>query len=161
MAISILTGILFGLAPALQGSASSLTAVLNEGGRSGTAGRAGRRMRNALVVTEVALAMIVLIGAGLLIRSFVRLRSVDPGFQPAGVLTARVPLSGGRNNARERRVVFLEQLTARVATLPGVRAVAAVNGLPLTTLGAGSTPSRWRGAPRPARGSVPWHSGAR
>ena len=59
-------------------------------------------MRNALVVTEVALAVMVLIGAGLLIRSFVRLRSVDPGFQPAGVLTVRVPLGGGRNAVRGR-----------------------------------------------------------
>jgi putative ABC transport system permease protein len=95
-------------------------------------------MRNALVVSEMALAVIVLIAAGLLIRSFVRLRSVDPGFQPAGVLTARVPLAGGRNSAPARRLAFFQQLTARVATLPGVRAVGAVNGVPLDGLGLGS-----------------------
>ena len=80
LAVSLATGILFGLAPALQGSGSSLSAALNEGGRGGTAGRAGRRLRNVLVVTEVALAVVVLIGAGLLMRSFVRLRAVDPAF---------------------------------------------------------------------------------
>jgi putative ABC transport system permease protein len=138
LGVSILTGILFGTAPALRDSGASLSATLNEGGRGGTAGRSGRAMRNALVVSEMALAVIVLIAAGLLIRSFVRLRSVDPGFQPAGVLTARVPLAGGRNSAPARRLAFFQQLTARVATLPGVRAVGAVNGVPLDGLGLGS-----------------------
>jgi putative ABC transport system permease protein len=148
LGISILTGVLFGLAPALRDSGAILTGALNDGGRGGTTGRSGRRLRNGLVVAEVALAVIVLIGAGLLIRSFVRLRSVNPGFQAAGVLTARVPLGGGRNNTPERRVAFLEQLTARVAALPGVRAAAAVNGLPLTGFGVGS-PFAVGGRPAP------------
>ncbi|MCU1232873.1 MAG: hypothetical protein JWP63_840, partial [Candidatus Solibacter sp.] len=79
LGVSIVTGMLFGIVPALRNSAASLSATLNEGGRGGTAGRSGRMTRNALVVTEVALATIVLIGAGLLIRSFVQLRSVNPG----------------------------------------------------------------------------------
>jgi putative ABC transport system permease protein len=139
LCVSMATGILCGVAPALESSSANLSQALNEGGRSGTAGRAGRTVRSALVVVEVALAVLVLIGAGLLIRSFVRLRSVDPGFQPSGILTLRVPLSGGRNNAAERRVAFFQQVLDRVATLPGVRAVGAVNGLPLTGLGVGST----------------------
>ena len=139
LGVSLATGILFGLAPAMQGSGRSLSTALNEGGRGGTAGRAGRRVRNALAITEVALAVVVLIGAGLLIRSFIRLRAVDPGFQPARVLTVRVPLAGGRNAAGERRVAFFKQMTDRIATLPGVRAVGAVNILPLTGLGVGAT----------------------
>lgn len=139
LCVSMATGILCGVAPALESSKANVNQALTEGGRSGTTGRAGRTMRSALVVVEVATAVLVLIGAGLLIRSFVRLRSVDTGFQPSGVLTLRVPLSGGRNNAAERRVAFFQQVVDRVAALPGVRAVGAVNGLPLTGLGVGST----------------------
>ena len=139
LAVSMATGILFGLAPAMQAAGSTLSLTLNEGGRGGTAGRGGRRVRNALVVAELALAVVVLIGAGLLMRSFTRLRSVDPGFQPAGLLTVRVPLAGGRNAAPDRRIAFFRQVTGRIATLPGVRAVGAVNALPLTGLGMGAT----------------------
>src|ERR1022692_4748984 len=106
LAVSLATGILFGIVPALQGARTSLSVALNEGGRGGSAGRAGRRIRNALVSTEVALAVVVLIAAGLLMRSFIRLRGVDPGFRPAGVLTVRVPLAGGRNSATDRRIAF-------------------------------------------------------
>src|ERR1035438_9129172 len=135
LAVSMATGILFGLAPAMQAAGSTLSLTLNEGGRGGTAGRGGRRVRNALVVAELALAVVVLIAAGLLMRSFTRLRGVDPGFQPAGLLTVRVPLAGGRNAAPDRRIAFFRQVTGRIATLPGVRAVGAVNALPLTGLG--------------------------
>jgi len=138
LGVTLATGVLFGLAPAMRGSGTTLSVALNEGGRGGTAGRAGRRLRNTLVMAEVALAVVVLIGAGLLMRSFIRLRSVDPGFQPAGVLTFRVPLAGGRNAALDRRVAFFRQVSDRIATLPGVRAVGAVNDLPLTGLGVGS-----------------------
>jgi putative ABC transport system permease protein len=138
LGVSVATGILFGIAPATQSSGADLNAALTEVGRGGTTGRSGRMVRNALVAAEVALAVVVLISAGLLIRSFVRLRSTDPGFQPSGLLTLRVPLAGGRNAAPERRVVFFQQVAERVAALPGVRGVGAVNGLPLTGLGVGS-----------------------
>jgi putative ABC transport system permease protein len=95
-------------------------------------------VRNTLVVAEVALAVLVLIGAGLLIRSFVRLRSADPGFRPSGLLTLRLPLAGGRNAATDRRIAFFQQVADRLAALPGVRAVGGVSGLPLTGLGGGS-----------------------
>ena len=138
LGVSAATGVLFGIAPAMQGSGANLNVALREGGRGGTTSRSGRKVRNALVAVELALAVVVLIGAGLLIRSFVRLRSADPGFQPAGLLTLRLPLAGGRNASPDRRVAFFQQVTDRVATLPGVRAVGAVNGLPLTGLGVGS-----------------------
>ena len=87
-----------------------------------------------LVVSEVALAVVVLIGAGLLIRSFIRLRTADAGFQPSGVLTFRLSLAGTRNAAIERRAAFLQQVVDRIRTLPGVRSVGAVSTLPLTGL---------------------------
>ena len=139
LGVSLATGILFGIAPAIQGSGANLNATLRESSRGGTTGRSGRMVRNVLVVAEVALAVLVLIGAELLIRSFVRLRSADPGFRPSGLLTLRVPLAGGRNVAPDRRIAFFQQVADRVATLPGVGAVGAVNGLPLTGLGGGST----------------------
>jgi putative ABC transport system permease protein len=139
LGVSLATGILFGIAPAIHISGANLNAALTEVGRGGTTGRSGRMVRNVLVVAEVALAVVVLIGAGLLMRSFVGLRSADPGFQPAGLLTLRVPLAGGRNAAPDRRIAFFQQVADRVAALPGVRAVGAVNGLPLTGLGGGST----------------------
>jgi len=139
MGISVLTAILFGALPALQVSGAHLSTALKEGGRGGTTGRGGRVLRNALVAGEVALAVVVLIGAGLLIRSFIRLRAIDPGFKPAGLLTVRLPLSAGRNNAQERRAAFVQQLSERVAGLPGVEAVGAADGLPLTGLLAGLT----------------------
>ena len=139
LAVSLMTGVLFGAIPAWAASGSNLNAALNEGGRGGTTGRGGRRARNALVVVEVAMAVVVLIGAGLLIRSFMRLRALNPGFQAAGLLTMRVPLAGGRAAATERGAAFFQQLSDRVSGLPSVRAVGAVNGLPLTGLGVGTT----------------------
>jgi putative ABC transport system permease protein len=139
LAVSAVTGVLFGLAPALQVSAANPHAALIEGGRGSTATRSSRLLRNGLVVSEIALALLVLIGAGLLMRSFVRLRAVDPGFQPSHLLTLRLPISGVRNASPERRVAFLNQLSRRIAALPGVRSIGAVNSLPLTGLGVGST----------------------
>jgi putative ABC transport system permease protein len=155
LGVSILTGILFGIAPALRDAGASLNVTLSEGGRTGTPGRSNRTMRNALVVAEMALAVMVLIAAGLLIRSFVRLRGVSPGFQPAGLLTARVPLAGGRNSASDRRIAFFRQLIERAAALPGVRAAGAVNGVPLSGLGVGST-FAVDGRPAPGPEQRPW-----
>jgi putative ABC transport system permease protein len=138
LALSVLTGIVFGIVPALQGSRGNVSAALMEGGRSGTTGRSARWLRSGLVVAEIALALVLLIGAGLLISGFERLRAVDPGFRPANLLTMRVPLGGGRNNAIERRVAFFQQLTDKIATLPGVLSVGAVSALPLTGFGNGS-----------------------
>ena len=137
--ISVVTGVLFGLAPAIQASDEDLGVTLMEGGRGRTATRSGRLLRNSLVVAEVALAVLVLIGAGLLIRSFARLRSVDLGFRPSGLLTLRLPLAGARNASADRRAVFVSQARERVSALPGVGAVAAIDTLPLTDFGSGTT----------------------
>jgi putative ABC transport system permease protein len=91
------------------------------------------------VVLEVALAVVVLIGGGLLMRSFVRLRAADPGFQPQGLLTFRLPLAGGRNGAPGRRAAFLQEVEERIAALAGVRGVGSVNALPLSGMGVGTT----------------------
>ena len=136
--VSVATGVLFGLAPALLGSRTDLLASLREGGRAGTMSRSGRIIRQLLVAAQVALAVVVMIGSGLLIRSFERLREVIPGFPPAGLLTCRLPFAASFDTPA-RRVAFLRDLTARVQSLPGVRAVGSINTLPLTGFGGGSS----------------------
>jgi putative ABC transport system permease protein len=135
--LAFLTGILFGMAPALHISGANLNRALAESGRGGTAGRSGRALRSGLVVLEIALALVMLIGAGLLARSFTRLRAVDPGFEAAHLLTVRLQLAGGNNGAPPRRSAFLRNLLPRLQALPGVRGVGACNGLPLSGLDAG------------------------
>jgi putative ABC transport system permease protein len=139
LAVSLASGMLFGIAPALRSSGPALNAALTEGGRGGAGGRAGRRMRAALASVEVALAVVVLIGAGLLIRSFVRMRQTDPGFDPHGVLTFRLPLAGGRNATPDGAIAFFRQAGEQLAALPGVRSVGMADTLPLTGLGTGYT----------------------
>ena len=139
LASAAVTGLLVGIVPAIQISAGNLNAVLTETGRGGTTSRSGRAVRNLLVVGEVALAVVVLIGAGLLMRSFVHLRAANPGFQPSGLLTARLPLAGGRNAAAPRRVEFIGRLLQQVSALPGVLDAGAVNSLPLSGFGVGSS----------------------
>lgn len=148
VALSFVTGILFGSAPAVQLSDLRLQEDLTEGGRGGTMGGAGRALRSALIVTEVGLALVVLIGAGLLVRSYLRLRAANPGFDSHRVLTFRLPLAGGRNYSKERAVVFFDQLGNQLASIPGVRAVGAINALPLAGL-AGGSPLAVDGRPLP------------
>ncbi|HWC95783.1 MAG TPA: ABC transporter permease [Candidatus Sulfopaludibacter sp.] len=138
LGVSLATGIVFGILPAIHNSTVELSAALGETSRGGTASRTGRKMRSGLVVLEVALAVLVLIGAGLLVRSFSRLRAVNPGFQPRGLLTVRLPLLGGRNGAMERRAPFVGQAIESLAALPGVQSAAAVTSLPLAGLDVGS-----------------------
>jgi len=138
LGLSLLTGLLFGAAPAWLMTGGNLHASLVEGSRGGSAGRSGRWLRSLLVVAEVGLAVVLLIGAGLLIQSFTRLRSTSPGFQPDGLLTFRLPLAGRLAVSRERSVAFLQEAAGRVAALPGVSSAAAINVLPLTGFGSGS-----------------------
>jgi putative ABC transport system permease protein len=128
--VSLLTGILFGLLPALQASKTNLSVTLKEGGRD-AAGLLRRRLRGLLVVGEVALAFVLLIGAGLLIRSFARLTEVDPGFDPRGVLTMDIilPFAKYRDG---RSIAFFQQTLERVRALPGAEAAATVSSLPLS-----------------------------
>jgi putative ABC transport system permease protein len=132
-AIALTTGIIFGVLPAIWGPRVELTDALKEGGRGGTSG--GGRLRKLLVVTEVALSVMLLVGAGLMLRSFSRLRSVNPGFRTDHALTLRVslPVPEGRiSTADENRFMsFFDRALERVGQLPGVTAAGAANMIPL------------------------------
>jgi putative ABC transport system permease protein len=130
LAVSLGTGLLFGLAPAAQATRTALAAVLREGGRGAVGDRGAHFVRRGLVVAEVALALVLLTGAGLLTRSFARLQNVDPGFEPRGVLTFSLALPQARYPSDTQRVAFFDALLPRVAAIPGVRAVGAVSDLP-------------------------------
>ncbi len=132
LAVSAGVGMLFGVAPALRASRLDLTGTLRETGRGAALGRG--RLAGALVVAEAALAVVLLIGAGLLIRSFARLVAVDPGFRPEHLLTFHVPLTGGKYQG-SRRVAFYEELLDRLRALPGVRAAGGADYLPIEGAG--------------------------
>jgi putative ABC transport system permease protein len=143
--VALATGLLFGLAPALQAGRGNLQTVLREGSRGSTA---GGRTRTFLVAAQVALSLVLLIGAGLMVRSFARLQSVDPGFDPAGVLTGRVQLAGERFRASSAATVFFDQLLERIQKVPGVQSAGAINWIPFA--GQGSATSYWiEGRPVP------------
>jgi putative ABC transport system permease protein len=126
LGVSLLTGLLFGLAPALQASRLNLTETLKEGDRGSSGSR--QRLRSVLVVSEVALTLTLLVGAGLLIQSFRRVLQVDPGFKPENLLTMQVSV----NNPDGHQVAaFFQQLQENVRRLPGVSSVAVSNGIPL------------------------------
>jgi predicted permease len=133
--ISLLTGLFFGLLPALQVSSPDLNISLKDGGGRGSI--RGRGLRSALMVSEVAMAIVLLVGAGLLIRSFIKLVNVDPGYQTESLLTARLSLPP-RYSEREPRVQFYEQILQRLAALPGVSSVGATSHLPLSRYNMGS-----------------------
>jgi predicted permease len=126
----LLSGLVFGLAPALQSSRVDLNATLKEGGRSSTDGFSHRRLRGLFIVSEFALALMLLIGAGLMIRSFLQLQRVNPGFNPNHVLTAQIVLPQNRYREASRVGAFQQQLLQRVQSLPDVEAVAASMSLP-------------------------------
>ena len=129
LTVSLLTSVLFGLAPALAASKPDLNQTLKEGGRGTTGGRRG--WRETLVVVELALALVLLVGAGLLINSFVKLQAIDPGFNPRNVLAATVSLPGATQYVGPTREALYRQLTEQLQTLPGVEAASAINHLPL------------------------------
>ncbi len=130
--VTLLTGALFGMAPALAAGDGSAHHDLKDASRGATAGPGRGRLRGAIVVSQVALAVVLLAGAGLLGRSFWRLLSVDTGIHAERVLTARVSLPNARYEEPERRVVFNDELFRRVDALPGVSAVGSVGWLPMT-----------------------------
>jgi len=129
--VAVGTGILFGLAPALEASRGVHHETLKEGGRSASEGHTSQRLRRLFVVAEAALAVLLLAGSGLLLRSFVKLLAVDPGFRPEGVLTMQVSLPAERYAKPEQRRAFFQELVARVQRLPGVQAAGAISELPL------------------------------
>jgi putative ABC transport system permease protein len=152
MGLSLVTGLLFGVVPAIV-SSNALNDAIREGGRHG-GGPKARRVLGGLVAAEVALSLVLLTGAGLLVRSFVRLSSIDPGFRANGVLTMRVQISPVRYDTPERSSGFYSNLLTRIAALPGVQSTAGITFLPMTGGGIGT--SFWRtDRPTPAPGQAP------
>jgi predicted permease len=133
--VSLLTGLIFGLAPATQASNFNLNETLKEGGRDSVAGSRGNRIRSLLVVAEVAVSLILLVGAGLLINSFLRLRSVDPGFSTGNLLTMSIVLPQQKYAEHGQRSAFYTELVNRIEALPGVRSAAVTNWIPLVRQG--------------------------
>lgn len=152
--ISVVTGILSGVIPALRVSSLDLTTSLKEGsGRSGV-GSSGRRLRDVLVVSEVALAIVLLAGAALMIRSFENLVQLDPGFRADNVLALRTPLQMQKYNTKARRSAFYDQVLEKVEHLPGVVAAGYTTWIPLTNEG-GATGITIEGHPEPQPGQMP------
>jgi putative ABC transport system permease protein len=131
-AVSLVTGILFGLVPSLAASSPDLNEALKEGGRGGSGGVKRQRMRSAFVIAEITLALVLLVGAGLMLKSFWRLQRVDPGFNPDGVLTMRMMLPFETYQKPAQRSAFYKQALERIKAMPGVEAVSATSRVPLT-----------------------------
>jgi predicted permease len=138
LGVSIVTGLLFGLAPALRAARPDLTSALRAGGRNaqgeGGLGTSRRRLRSLLVVSEVAISLMLLVGAGLLIRSFVRLQNVSPGFEPGGVISMRLgPTARQFAGNRDAMLAYQREMAGKLAAVPGVITRGAVSVLPFTT----------------------------
>jgi putative ABC transport system permease protein len=135
--VAILTGLLFGLAPALRAAQVDLNTSLKAGGRNaqgdGGFGSSRRRLRSLLVVAEVAISLVLLVGAGLLVRSFVRLQAVSPGFEPEGVISMRVGPPARQFATREAAIAFYGPLSDKLGAVPGVTMRGAVSSLPFTS----------------------------
>jgi predicted permease len=131
LALSLLTGVLFGLAPALSLSRHDLVEAFKEDGTRTTAGRRSRWLRHALVVAEIAICLLMLVGAGLLLQTFMKLRAVDPGFNADNVLTARMSLQGERYGTSEGINRFYERGLDRIRQIPGVQSASVVNAIPM------------------------------
>jgi putative ABC transport system permease protein len=154
-AIAVITGVLFGLAPALHTSSGDLHAALKEGGRGGTTDRKGQFVRWSLVVSEMALAVVLSFGGGLLLKSFARLANVDPGFDPHNVLTFNVSLPKSQYPTDTAMRAFYARLVPSIAQVPGVLAAGATSVLPFG--GSWSTGSfNVEGYTPPAKGNSPW-----
>ena len=135
--VAVATGLLFGMAPAVETTNPSLVSALKEGGHGTTTGSAGRRMRVVLVVAEVALAFVLLVVSGLLMRSFVKLLDIDPGFDATNVLTAGLPITQEQHPDPGELNTYLASIRAAVEAVPGVRETAMTSVLPLEGWGFG------------------------
>ena len=152
--VALVTGIAFGLVPAIQGSHFNLNNTLKGGGRDSGGGSKGNRIRSLLVIGEVAVSFVLLIGAGLLIKSFLHLRNLDPGFRSDHLLTMKVNLSEVKYPDRERRAAFFDEVMRHVHELPGVQSAAVAGNLPLTYNGDSMSISV-EGVPDPPPGQQP------
>ncbi|HLM54641.1 MAG TPA: ABC transporter permease [Pyrinomonadaceae bacterium] len=153
LGVALSTGVLFGLAPALRASKLDLNVSLKEGGRTGADGSSKNRLRSLLVVSEVALSLVLLVGAGLLIRSFMTLLNTETGFDPKNLLTMSIAYTSGETEAHGTKAgEFFRQLEERVRALPGVEAATVTNGAPF--LGASETSIQVVGRPEPEPGKT-------
>jgi putative ABC transport system permease protein len=155
LGVSLLTAVFFGVAPALEAARHDANEFLKEGAKGSAGGRRSRRLRAAFVVSEIALALMLLVGAGLAVKSFVRLESVGPGFDPDGLLTMRVELPPRKYRDDRKIIQFQRQALERIAGLPGVESVGAVSFLPFAGPGAATGFTvEGRPAPRPGEEAV-------
>lgn len=145
--ISIVTGLLFGLAPAIHAARTNLNDMLKEGGRSVTGGKFRQRIRNMLVTVEVGLSVALLVSAGLLLRSFWRLQDVNPGFKPDHLLTMRINLPRNRYPENPRAWEFYKRFLEESRALPGIQSVAVTSGVPM---GGGNTAGQVKIEGKPA-----------
>lgn len=151
--LSLITGILFGLAPAFQTSKLDLNETLKEGGRNAMQGIRHNRLRSTFVIAETAIALVLLIGAGLLMRSFISLQKVDAGFDAQNVLTMGIALPSTKYKTEADHMQFFDQLITRVKALPGVQHAAIVNDLPIES--GNQTSFYVEGTPQPNKGEEP------
>jgi len=152
LGLAFATGVAFGLAPALQAAGINLSERLNQGGRSGI-GKRGKLLRQSLVVSEVALALVVLVGAGLMIQTLLKLRAIDPGFQSANILTMRTNLFAARYRDDVQARAYYASVTERIQALPGVQSVGFSSNLPFTSRG-NTYGFEVEGRPEPPHGSA-------
>jgi putative ABC transport system permease protein len=145
--LTLLTGFCFGLLPAWQASRTNLAGAMKEGGRGAGEGALGQPIRNALIVAEVALSLLLLVGAGLLLQSFRQLLAVNPGFDPRQVLTAEISLSSARYDDAPRQSAFFSAALERIAALPGVQSAALTSILPFINDGSFAIEGRAQPAP--------------
>jgi predicted permease len=129
LGVSLLTGLIFGLAPAFQSSRPDLNETLKEGGGTSSGGFRPQRLRHLLVIAEIALALVLLIGAGLMLKSFARMQQADLGFQPERLLRMGLPLNRFRPDQQPQKAAFLDEVLRRIAALPGAQAAAVANDL--------------------------------
>ncbi|MEK6405678.1 MAG: ABC transporter permease [Acidobacteriota bacterium] len=132
VAIALLTSVLFGLTPALHASKINLSESLKEGSRGLAGGQRSNHVRSVLVISEVALSLVLLIGAGLMIKSLASLLKVDPGFKPDSTLTMQISLLGSRYPSAKQQIAFFQDVTHRVETLPGIQSVGLISSAPLS-----------------------------
>ena len=135
LAVAILTSIVFGVIPSLQAGKTDVQTTLKEGGNTVSESLAGAWLRQLLVVIEVAAAVVLLIGAGLMIRSVLRIREVEPGLKPQNLLTAKLTLPRERYKDAEAAIRFHQQVLERVKNLPGVQSAALISHLPVEETG--------------------------
>jgi predicted permease len=151
LVLSILTGIVFGIFPALQASRADVQVTLQEGGRTGTAGTGRARLRDSLVAAEVAVSLVLLVGAGLMAKSLFRVLGADGGINPSNVLTARFSTPDAKYDDDAKRRTFVSQLVGKIQSLPGVEAAGFKNPL----LGGWQTAYAIEGRPAPQAGQYP------